>query len=641
MPSNRKRSRRRSPGEWFNAITESFELFFHRLFTGIGQVLSGIGALVFPRRLVDGMRRRSSQRALKRANKESKLGKSVEKFEDRVHVFTDGVKTVFSDIFKLFVPTKLIESTEKAVSQKSATVFWDIRYRLKKFGERFAPKWLTTRIGKLYDAFASFLKFCRAWATSRDYMALAWSLPAFLMALPIASSFVGNIVYSSSNKIQHYQSTLATAIEERDENVEKLCFDKLSQLGYERIDRSGYASAITLAEEGKYDEAVERMREIAPLEEAGFPLAHLWLAREIANGSLQVEDAWSEFETHSKHALAESYGRYLGVRELARRYVVEADLHYGRTDKVIAELTELVKTYPSLHGVLMDQYVKKGDADSARRHARSTLSYMDEYQRQRQKDLADADASSNPAPPLTPVEYVQWAMAAKLAGGTKKLAEVVDESRLTYPDDDELHTLMLEQMVSQAAALPFSNTELRPLLEEIVKREPGHRVVVLKLYGGVLEGKGPARACVDAMERNGTLPVEVLVRLGDTAAGQQDRDTALSYYQRASRMDPNQMRVWNNMAHVLSQMEPVDLELAQQAISKAIALDPDPRSLETRGQIMIKLGRWEEAISDLEQSLNGALPNPTLTHQSLAKAYSELGNEEQAAAHRRQVRESQ
>ena len=45
---------------------------------------------------------------------------------------------------------------------------------------------------------------------------------------------------------------------------------------------------------------------------------------------------------------------------------------------------------------------------------------------------------------------------------------------------------------------------------------------------------------------------------------------------------------------------------------------------ETRGQLLTRLGRFEEALSDLEYAL-AKYPNEQLLHASLAQCYQELG----------------
>ena len=60
----------------------------------------------------------------------------------------------------------------------------------------------------------------------------------------------------------------------------------------------------------------------------------------------------------------------------------------------------------------------------------------------------------------------------------------------------------------------------------------------------------------------------------------------------------------------------------------------DFRFRQTRGQILLRLERYQEAVNDLEYALNGMPDVPTI-HQSLSKAYDALGNRQLAAFHQR------
>ena len=61
------------------------------------------------------------------------------------------------------------------------------------------------------------------------------------------------------------------------------------------------------------------------------------------------------------------------------------------------------------------------------------------------------------------------------------------------------------------------------------------------------------------------------------------------------------------------------------------------RFRETRGQILVALGRWRDAVDDLEFALNG-MPDAAPVHMALATAYERLGESELARVHREQVR---
>ena len=112
---------------------------------------------------------------------------------------------------------------------------------------------------------------------------------------------------------------------------------------------------------------------------------------------------------------------------------------------------------------------------------------------------------------------------------------------------------------------------------------------------------------------------------------------ALSYHEEAYRLAPQFTPYANNLAYLLATGPKPDLPRALGLINKAIAADPDkPQFRETRGQVLVRLGRWEEALLDLEAALP-AFPNDAGVHQALAETYEHLGKLDKAAAHRRRA----
>ncbi len=59
-----------------------------------------------------------------------------------------------------------------------------------------------------------------------------------------------------------------------------------------------------------------------------------------------------------------------------------------------------------------------------------------------------------------------------------------------------------------------------------------------------------------------------------------------------------------------------------------------PRYRNTRGHILAMFGRWQEAATDLEASLD-SLPDKSNAHRALAEAYDHLGLPVMAAQHER------
>ena len=108
------------------------------------------------------------------------------------------------------------------------------------------------------------------------------------------------------------------------------------------------------------------------------------------------------------------------------------------------------------------------------------------------------------------------------------------------------------------------------------------------------------------------------------------------YLEKACQAAPDDPQTLNNLAWVLLQTRsrlPEALVLA----NRAVELKPEmPMYRETRGQLLVLVGRYAEALDDLRASLN-ALGDDSAIHAAMAVAYEALGESELARIHRQQV----
>ena len=121
---------------------------------------------------------------------------------------------------------------------------------------------------------------------------------------------------------------------------------------------------------------------------------------------------------------------------------------------------------------------------------------------------------------------------------------------------------------------------------------------------------------------------------GTSALMKDDTKTAVMHLKIASELMPHSGAIMNNLAVALSSRKDADLEQALKISELAIKQTPNasPHFYETRGQILVQLGRYLDAVPDLERAKAVAELAP-LAHQSLAKCYAELGQEELSKEH--------
>lgn len=102
-------------------------------------------------------------------------------------------------------------------------------------------------------------------------------------------------------------------------------------------------------------------------------------------------------------------------------------------------------------------------------------------------------------------------------------------------------------------------------------------------------------------------------------------EVALKHLRNAGRQQPNMPAILNNLAVAISSTPGSNLEHALILVSESLAANPThPYFLETRGSILAKMERWEEAIVDLEQAMHATELKPMVL-PTLAVAYRKVG----------------
>lgn len=122
--------------------------------------------------------------------------------------------------------------------------------------------------------------------------------------------------------------------------------------------------------------------------------------------------------------------------------------------------------------------------------------------------------------------------------------------------------------------------------------------------------------------------------LGTYEGERGDFDKAIKHLEQAYNLDSSMPIVANNLAWYMLQSETIDQDKAYQLVSALAARWPTMAAIhDTRGQILARMGRWQEAAAELEKGL-AQMKGNTATHQALAQVYEQLGMDELADEHR-------
>ncbi len=449
-------------------------------------------------------------------------------------------------------------------------------------------------------------------------LALARGLPACLAACGIL--LVAGFAWfprEGDNLEARYQETAASAWQAKDYELAEVCYQRLALLN-PADQNHPYQLALVAEARGDLDRAAGILSQLAPTDRVGYAPAHLRQAQQLV-GRKDAGPAERQLaELHLKAALQAD-------PQLAAAHLLLGRLLSGSGRESDAEphLRAVVDTWPELHIVLARYYARREET-RGQAHAQVLLAV------QHFRPLAENDVNNHPA-------RLAWAEALVADGNFAGAMDVLDHG--TAAPDNPLYQRALEQVYLRWAETDPTNKPevLLGRLEQGLQREPANAVLlegllVFSKRAGSESDK--ARRLLEALLVKGNVPGTVHLLLGMDSWQAGDRTAAIQHLEQALHASPQAPVIVNNLAWMLSHKDPPEHARALELIESVLRQWPEqPRYRNTRGHILARLGRWKEAIPDLEMSLT-ALPDAKETHQVLADAYQHLGMADLAARHR-------
>lgn len=468
-------------------------------------------------------------------------------------------------------------------------------------------------------------KFGRAlkrWWSSREFSHLPWALPSLLVCLiwVVFLFFVGG--WSLAHTEARYRTEAARAMNKRDFESARVAYQRLMTLRNERFGEYTFNMALALAGLERTTESASLLGMMAPLNERGYPPAHMFLARTILVQTNMNPTLLRTAEAHLLRVVAVEPNN-LDAHEMLGRIYIEL----GLLEPAKKHLAEVVPARGEIALLLASVLRSQGDEAGARGWADRAASYLATRLAQTKTDdakarLAWADALvmlHNYSDALTMLDnaYKQFAnpLYAQAIGGVCALW-----SRDLAKDS--------------VASLP----ERLRLIQKGIKHAPQNAILLHELIElSHLQGSESeqARAAINTMLGKGGDTAVLHFCLGGDSWLRGDRADADKHFSLAYQMSPELPVVANNMAMILATQENPELDRALQIVEPLIERFPEnPSFHDTRGRILLKQGRHEAAIKELELALPSS-GSKISVHRALYEAYEKLGLSAPAAEHAR------
>jgi tetratricopeptide (TPR) repeat protein len=241
---------------------------------------------------------------------------------------------------------------------------------------------------------------------------------------------------------------------------------------------------------------------------------------------------------------------------------------------------------------------------------------------------------------LFPYDLYNWLTAERLLGNLSKAHALAEQWLKAEPASNDARAILAElsqRLFDQALGAPDPDgerlAELFVQAAELAENPQRLQQQVAALYR-LRQNFPVANEVVTRVADSPRTTSAILEAIGTVAATAGEFEKAKDYLQRAIEKDPRNSIAWNNYAWILLQEPQGDVQAALDAVGKALEIRPDEfRYRETRGQVFVRMARWQEAVQDLEYAANG-MPESRDIHLSLAKAYDALGEKQLAQVHR-------
>ncbi len=462
----------------------------------------------------------------------------------------------------------------------------------------------------------------RSWYKSRRLAHLWWSLPVLLVfAAWIAFAFC-LMQWKAGELTARYAAITDRALDRKEFETARIAAQRMLSFGADPRPKWLFDLGLAQAGLGHDREASKIFGTVAPLETPGYYPAHIFLAHALLMKTNVTTEDLLTAEKHLNHALSLNQ-KNSTINEL----LIQIYIRTGQWEVATERLKDLVPTKPEA-GLLLAAVLKtRGDNLGARSWAERSARYHKDKVEASQLDL--------------PRNRQAWAQALVMLDDYSLALSVLTNGWANSHDP-----AYPAQIGDVCAAWGETITKSKPadlasrisLIQQGLQFAPQNEALLKQLVK-VSQLDGPetekARDTLARILAEGKSSAIVHFALGLDAWNRGQNELARKHFVLSFETAPQMPQVANNMAMILAIGDNPDLPRALAIIQSLIEKYPEEANFrETRGQILVKLARWQDAVVDLEYALPRLGSRPS-THTALADAYTGLGSQALAEQHQR------
>ena len=470
-------------------------------------------------------------------------------------------------------------------------------------------------------------EFVRAW-----FLGIPWSdapkaIPAIILSIILFTT--GFIAFSAGtgwrNRLLDRQ--LQVSIDRDDFPTAEIVIRRQLEADQDNVDLV-YRFAMVRDAQSFTEEATALMRQL--LTKRYLPAAKWLLQNEL------IGKKWTDFDDEKLEQagqilalISDREPNNVAVKKMYAEYLI-FEQRYASAIPILDELSEVE---PML-GLQAAAFARRlGDRDAAEQYASKTLEKIEDMLKD---DPTNAFLAMHIA--RNQIFLERHSDAIRTLRRSIDLVKTKDEKRMLSQALGDAIVAYVNFIEKSPSDTITERLRVLRMLDVAIQIAPNNPRVVTMVADHVLNSLNDDNAEITSVRRGliegSPLGISHFIN-GTSALMKGDQDQAELHLEQAAKQMPRSGAILNNLAVALAMRSQPDYERALQVSNAAIeqVSAPTPHFYETRGQILFRMGRFRDAISDLER----ALAEPTLAkkaHQMLADCYEKVGDLELARGHR-------